>query len=194
MDLATPDRATLAAAQPTAEQAAALRNLKAVSAFLEESLPSRLSQIRGVVKAIDALAFSISEGARADQIEHVWTGLDGVAALIDMLDNEYDAAEVQLTHAWREVEALRASTGTVMPATLATIAKVIGGDADVEEIEAIRAAAHELHRLSEAEEGYRATLHALHDAIAAQGWGLRWTVQPDNTPYLVLNPPRAARK
>ena len=188
MDLATPDRATLAAAQPTAEQAATLHNLGAVSTFLQNTLPLRLSHIRGLVKAVEALAVSIEEGSHVGQITDVWTGLEGVAALIEMLDNEYDHTEVCLSKAWKEVEALRASTGTVTPATLETIAKVMSGDA--EEIEPIRAAAHELRRLSDAEEDYRATLHTLHDALERQGWGLRWTVLPSNEPYLELTAPK----
>lgn len=193
MDLATPDRATLAAAQPSPEEAAAALHLTEVRDYVAYHLPEHLAGIIGVLKLLEAYAFDMLESnARLPGMETLYNGLTALAPLLAALEAKRERAEAAAGGALDEFSALRTATGTLSSTVLHTLVLVATG-APVE-IEAMRTAAHELHRLTDRDEAFSAALHAYEAALEAHGWRLRWTVTPTNTPYLELDSAPAGRK
>lgn len=186
MDLATPDRATLAAAHPTAEQVASLAALAGLTDFIQYLLPEQLSGVSGVAKLLEGYAFDMLEGSNAQPgAETLYASLTALSRLLAGVKHECDRMSELADRAREEARTLRAAAGVLDATTLRQLITV-GTTAEPAAIERVRSAAHELRRMADADESYLAALRAYEAALEAQGWRLRWTVTPQNVPYLEL--------
>lgn len=190
MDMATPTTGTLAAARPTAEQAANLVEVHGIADFIRYLLPEQIAGLGAVITALEAYAYDNLEGVNADPgFEVLYNGLTALNRLHRGLKSEIDRQFECAYHACTEAEALRTSSGLLDAATLQSIVTVASGH-DGANIEDVRNAAHELRRFADADEAYLFVLRQYETALVSQGWTLRWTVSPNNQPYLELDTPK----